>query len=119
MKIVVLLLFIILISSMWQFPSATPAFGIACLLFSLAVAISSIFKKHEQSENPRPKIVKDVLILVIILLLILVLGGLLGIYANHYVSTRFGVFVGVISAMGASFAVGYLVNKGVGKIFKG
>jgi hypothetical protein len=86
--------------------------------FSLSMAVSSIFKKHGQAENPRPKIAKDVFILIITLLLIIFLGGLAGMYANYYASPRFGVVAGFISAIGASFAVGYLVNRGVGKLLK-
>jgi len=80
------------------------------LLFSLAIAISSIFKKHKQAENPRPKIAKDILILVITLLLIIFLGGLAGIFANQYANPRF------VSAIAASLAVGYLVKMGAGKL---
>ena len=113
MNIIAILLFIVLIGSMWLFPTATPALGITLLLFILAIATSSIFKKHEQAENPRPKIAKDILILVITLLLILFLGGLVGMYANYYASPRFGVIAGFVSAIAASFAVGYLVKKGL------
>lgn len=111
-----LLLFIALIGSMWLLPSATPAFGISFLLFSLAIAVSSVFKKHKQVENPRSKIAKDILILVLTLLLIIFLGGLAGIFANYYASLRFGAVVGFVAAMAASFAVGYFVKKGVGKL---
>ena len=124
MKITSLLLFITLIGSIWLFPSGTFALGIIFLLFSLATAIQVIFKKHKQAENPpfdrlrvNFKIAKDVLILVITLLLILFLGGLAGMYANQYASSRFGIVVGFISAIVASFVVGYLVKTGVTKIF--
>ena len=116
MNIIVLLFFTTFIASTWLFPPVTPALSIAFLLFSLAIAISSIFKKHKQSENPRSKIAKDILILLITFLLILFLGGLAGMYANYYASPRFGGLTGFISAIVASFAVGYLVNRGVGKI---
>jgi hypothetical protein len=102
--------------SLWLYPSVAPVLGIAFLLSILAIAISSIFKKHKQTENPRPKIVKDVLILVTTLLLIIFLGGLTGIFANYYASLRFGAVVGFVSAIVASFVVGYLVRWGVGKL---
>jgi hypothetical protein len=104
--------------SLSLFPSATPVLGIVFLLFSLAIAISSIFKKHKQAENPRPKIAKDILILILTLLLIIFLGGLAGMFANHYASLRFGAVVGLVTAMAVSFVVGYFVKKGVGKIIK-
>jgi F0F1-type ATP synthase assembly protein I len=113
------LFLIILIGSMWQFPSAGPALSIVFLLFTLSMAVSSIFKKHKTSDNPRSKIAKDVLILVVTLLLIIFLGGLAGLIANYYARPRFGIAVGFISAIVVSFLVGYLVNKGAGKIFKG
>ena len=126
LPVIAITLLLATILSMWLYPSATPALGITLLLFSLAIAISSIFKKHSQAENPRPKIARDVLILVITLLLILFLGGLVGMYANYYASPRFGVVAGFVSAIAASFMLalslskgGYLVNRGVGKIFKG
>ncbi len=69
MNILTLLLFIALIGSMWLLPSTAPVLGIVVLLFSLAIAISSIFKKYKQTENSRSQIAKDVLILVTTLLL--------------------------------------------------
>jgi hypothetical protein len=90
--------------------------GIVFLLFSLAIAISSIFKKHKQAENPRLKIAKDVLMLVITLLFIIFLGGLTGMFANYYASLRFGAVWGIVSALAASFVVGYLVRWGVRQV---
>jgi drug/metabolite transporter (DMT)-like permease len=86
------------------------------LLFSLAIAVRYIFERHKYSENPRPKIAKDILILVITLLLIIFLGGLAGLFANQYASPRFGAVVGFVSAIAASLAVGYLVKMGAKKI---
>lgn len=114
MNIIAILLFIVLIGSIWVFPTAAPALVITFLLFSLAIAISSIFKRYKQTENPRFKIAKDIMILLITLLLILFLGGLAGMYANYFANPRFGALIGFISAMGASFTVGYLVKKIVG-----
>jgi hypothetical protein len=116
MNIIALILFIVLIGSMWFFPSATVFVGIILLIISLAIAISSIFKKHKQTENPRHRITKDVLILIVTFLLILFLGGLAGMFANYYVSPRFGMVAGFVSAIAVSFAVGYLVNRGAGRI---
>jgi O-antigen/teichoic acid export membrane protein len=116
MNILALLLFLVFIGSIWLYPPATPVLGIAFLLFSLAMAISSIFKKHKQAENPRAKIARDVLILVITLLLIIFLSGLAGMFANQYASPRFGAVAGFVFAILASFAVGYAVRWGVGKL---
>lgn len=109
-----LLLFTLL--SLWYFPYATPALGIASLLFSLAIAILFIFEKHKQAENPHSKITKDILVLIFTLLLIIFLSGLAGMFANHYVSLRFGAVAGFVSAILVSFAVGFAVRWGVGKL---
>ena len=111
MNFIVLVLFISLIGSMWLFPVGTFAFGIIFLLFSLAVAIYSIFKKHKEAENPRAKIAKDVSILVITLLLIIFLGGLAGMFANYYVSLKFGAIAGLVAAIGTY--AGQLVAAGL------
>jgi len=116
MNILALLLFSAFIGSMWLLPSATPILGVVLILFSLAIAISSIVKKHKQVENPCPKIAKDVLIFVLTLLLFIFFGGLAGLFANHYASLRFGAVVDFVSAIAASFAVGYLVKMGAGKL---
>ena len=115
---IALILFTTLLASMWLFPAGTFALGIIFLFFSLATAISSIFKKHKGTENSRSKIAKDVLILVITLLLIIFLGGLAGMFANYYASLHFGGVAGFVAAIVASLVVGYLVKTGVVKIFK-
>ena len=115
MNVLTLLLFIALIGSMWLLPSATSILGIILLLLSLAIAISSIFKKHKQAESPRPKIARDVLIFVATFLLIIFLGGLAGMFANYYASLRFGAVVGFVCAIAASFVVGYFVRWGMGR----
>ena len=86
------------------------------LLFSLAIAVRYIFERHKYSENPRPKIAKDILALILTHMLIIFLGGLAGMFANQYVNPRFGAVVGFVSAIAASLAVGYLVKMGAKKI---
>jgi drug/metabolite transporter (DMT)-like permease len=86
------------------------------LLFSLAIAVRYIFERHKYSENPRPKIAKDILILILTLLIITFLSGLAGMFANHYASPRFGAVAGFVSAIAASLAVGYLVKMGARKL---
>ncbi|MCE9646701.1 MAG: hypothetical protein K8S20_11945 [Chloroflexi bacterium] len=118
MKIFVFFSLAVLIFTYWQFPAFLPLVGTALLLFSLGVTISSIFKKHRQSENPRLKIARDIVILLASLVLILFLGGLAGLLANSYTTPRFGTLAGLLCAIGASFAVGYSVNRAVGKFIK-
>ncbi len=116
MNIIALLFFIALIGSMWLLPSVTPALGIALLLFSVIMATSAIFKKHKGSEKAHIKIAKDISIFILTLSLIIFFGGFLGSLANQYTSLHFGTIVGFVSAIATSFAVGYLVKKGMGKI---
>jgi len=97
-------------------PTISPKLGIVSLLVSLSLSIHAIFQTHKGTENSRPKIAKDILILVATILLITFLGGLTGMLTNYYTSLRFGVVVGFVSAIAASFVVGYFVKKGVGKL---
>lgn len=101
------------LSSLWLFPTTTPALGIASLLFSLAISIHAIFEKHKGTENPRSKIAKDTLVLILTLLLMAFLGGIAAMLANVQVGMRWGEVAGLISAIAASFVVGYLVRTGM------
>jgi TRAP-type uncharacterized transport system fused permease subunit len=114
--IISLLLLVAIIASSWQSPALAGILSVILLLLSLLMAILSIFKKHKQAERPRSQIAKDVLVLVTTLLLIIFLGGLAGTFANYFASLRFGAVVGFVSAIGASFVVGYLVRWGIGKL---
>jgi amino acid transporter len=116
MRAILALFFVALVVSLWLYPLTTPVLGTFLLLFTLAISVWAIFKKHKRTEKPRLKIAKDILTLVATILLITLLGGLAGMSANYYASLRFGVVWGVISALVASFVVGYLVRWGVGKL---
>jgi L-cystine uptake protein TcyP (sodium:dicarboxylate symporter family) len=114
--VIALFLLIAIIISSWQSPALAGILSVVLFLFILGIAILSIFEKHKQAENPRPRIAKDILILVFTLLLIIFLGGLMGLFANYYASLRFGTIAGFVSAIAASFVVGYFVWWGVGKL---
>lgn len=116
MKLTALLLFVAMLIAIWWLPAFTPVLGVTILLFSLAIGIISIIKKHKQSEKPYPKILKEILILILTILLAMLLGGLAGMYANQYVTQHFGVIVGMLSALVASFTIGYLVKWGLGMV---
>lgn len=113
--LITILLFVFFIFSIWEFPAATPVLGILLLLAGLAISIFAIFEKHKESESPRVKIARDVSILVITLLLIIFFGGLAALFANYYVTLRFGTMIGFLAAIAASFLVGYLIRKGMGR----
>ncbi|GAB4405105.1 MAG: hypothetical protein OHK003_32890 [Anaerolineales bacterium] len=51
--------------------------------------------------------------MVLTLIVVLFLGGIAAMLANAQVSMRWGEVAGVLSAIGASFGVGYLVRKGM------
>ena len=118
MKLIALLLLVAMLFSIWRLPTLIPVLGVLFLLLSLAISVSSILKKHKNAENPYRKITKDILILFITLLLVTALGGIAGMYANQYVSLQFGIIAGILSALVASFAVGYLVRWGMGMVSK-
>jgi hypothetical protein len=116
MKIISLILLVSLLGSLWLYPSATPALGIASLLSSLAIAIHAIIEKHKGTEHARAKILKEVSVMVLTLILIILLGGLAAMLANSYVSLNFGTVVGLLSAVAVSFIIGYAVKKGMGRL---
>ena len=114
-------------------PSAIPALGVICFLFTLTIAIAFIVEKHKSThlqgditrEAMRRKIARDIFILVITLVLAVFLGGIVSqlaaSYAGAYVEVRWrgvGMVVGFIAAILASFAVGFMVRWGVGKLSK-
>jgi len=109
------LLLALFVISIWEFPAATPVLGILLLLAGLAISVFAIFEKHKGSGNPRVKIARDVSILVITLLLIILFGGLAALFANYYVTLHFGTMIGFLAAIAASFLVGYLIRKGMGR----
>ena len=110
-----ILFLLLLVITLWEFPFVTLLLGVFFVCFSLAVSISSIIKKHKQSENPSLKIVKEILVLIFTLALAMLLGGMAGMYANHYAAQRFGIIPGILSALVASFVIGYIVRWGIGK----
>lgn len=118
MKLIALLLFVAMLFSIWRLPTLTPVLGFLFLLFSLAISVSSILKRHKDAENTYRKITKDILILIFTLLLVIALGELAGMYANQYVSLKFGMIAGIVSALVASFAIGFLVKWGMERVAK-
>jgi hypothetical protein len=116
LPLISILLLLATLISLWRFPSVTPSLGMVCLLFSLAIAVYAIFEKHKGTENPRPKILKEVSVMVLALVIIIFLGGVASMLANFYVSPSFGAAVGLVSALGVSFIIGYAVKKGMGRL---
>lgn len=111
LAIVFLVLFLLPIVSFWISPLLAPVFGMFSLLLSLALSTYNIYTKHA-----RVKILKEVGLLVLTLVIILFLGGIATTLANYQASIRWGEVAGLVSALGASFAVGYLVRVGMVKL---
>ena len=101
--------------SPWLFPSVTFVIGLASLLLSLAFSTYTVIQKHRGTEHARAKILKEAGLLVLTLILVIFLGGLASMLANYQVGIRWGEIAGLVSALAASFMVGYLVKKGVTK----
>src|SRR5688500_14251095 len=99
-------------------PSTMPIFVISTILFSLAISIHFILEKHQGAENQRQKITRDVLILIVMFTSVILIGGWMGLWAGQQAEGRFGAVVGVMAALAVSFAVGYLVRRGMRKLVR-
>ena len=86
------------------------------MLLTLAHSIHAIIQKHAGTEHARAKILKDVGVMVITLVIVLFLGGIASMLANVQAGMRWGTVAGLVSAIAASFAVGYLVRMGMGRV---
>jgi len=109
-------LFLVVLLSQLIYPEVSHVFGISFLLFSLAFSTYAIYTKHAGTEHARAKILKEVGVMVLTLVIILFLGGIASMLANAQVGMRWGEVAGLISAIAASFGVGYLVRVGVGRL---
>ena len=117
-SILVLLLMIATIVSLWLSPQITPALGVITLLLSLALSTYTIYTKHAGTEHARANILKEAGVMVITLVIVLFLGGIASMLANAQVGIRWGTVAGLVSAIAASFAVGYLVRVGMGRVIR-
>ncbi len=100
------------------YPDTSFITSIVILLLSLALSTYSIYTKHKGTEHARVKILKEVGVMVLTLVIILFLGGITSMLANYQVGMRWGVVAGFASAIAASFAVGYLVRVGMGRVIR-
>jgi len=116
LQIISVLLLVVTLLSLVFYPVISLILGIVSLLLSLALSTYAIYAKHKGSEHARPKILKEVGIMILTLVIILFLSGIAAMLANYQVGIRWGEVAGLISAFAASFGVGYLVRKGTGKL---
>jgi hypothetical protein len=88
------------------------------LLLSLALSTYTIYTKHKGTEHARAKILKEIGVMVLTLVIVLFLGGIASMLANYQVGMRWGTVAGLVSAIAASFVVGYLVRVGMGRVIR-
>ena len=112
------LLLIVIIFPLVFYPETGSILGMMFFLSSLFFSIYTIFQTHKGSEYALQKILKDVGMMVLMLIIILFLGGIAAMLVNYQVSMKWGEVAGVVSAIGASFVVGYLVRKGMMQLSK-
>ena len=98
------------------FPAISPILGAIYLLLSLTLSTYTIYTKHAGTEHARAKTLKEAGVMVLTLVIVLFLGGIASMLANYQVGMRWGTVAGLVSAIAASFGVGYLVRKGMGQL---
>ena len=116
LPIISISLLVVTLLSLVFYPAMSLVLGITSLLFTLPLSIYAIIQAHKGTENARRKILKEAGLMVVILVLIIFLGGIAALLANYQVSMRWGEVAGLLSAIGASFLVGYLVRKGMMRV---
>jgi len=116
LPVISIIFLVITMLSFLLYPTITPTLGATSLLFSHALSTNTIIQKHKETEHARAKILRDVGMMVLTLIIVLFLGGIAAMLANAQVGMRWGEVAGLVSAIGASFGVGYLVRVGVGRL---
>lgn len=114
-SLLALVLLLAVLLSLWLHPVVSPILGTISLLLSLALSTYATYARHKGTEHARAKILKEAGLLVLTLSLVIFFGGTAAMLANYQVGMRWGEIAGLVSALAASFMVGYLVKKGVTK----
>ena len=115
LQIILIAFLAVALLSLVFYPTISPVLGIISLLFTLALSTYDIYTKHAGTKHARPKILKEVGVMVLTLVVIIFLGGLAAMLTNFYVSLSFGEVVGLVSALCVSLVIGYVVKKGMGR----
>ena len=127
LPIIFVTLLLAIIIFLWQYPSFTSALGIAFLLFSLAAAISSIFKKQReaylQSKITRGAFMRNVLLEIFGILLAMALAGLLGRYIAEIAikpihSDLTKLIAGIVIGLLVGLGLGIIVIRTWGRLVK-
>ena len=127
LPIISIILLPVILFFLWRYPFAITVFGIAFLLFSLAVATASIFKKHReaclQGKITRGIFARNVFFEIFGILLAMTLAGLFGRYIveiatwqihNDSIKLIAGILLGLLAGMG----MGVLVKRTWGRLVK-
>ena len=111
--------FLALLVVLWQVPTTIHTIFIGFLLFSVAIAISSIFKKHRgaylQGKITRALIVRNTLLEIFGILLEMTLAGLLGRYIAQIATQQIS---NELTKLLAGIVIGLLVGVGIGLLVK-
>lgn len=103
---------------LWKIPVATPILAIAIVIFSLATAILTVFKKNRkaylQGKITRGVFARNILVEILGVLLAMTLAGLLGRYlaqlaiakiTNELIKLIASIVIGSLAGMGVGFAM--------------
>ena len=127
MKFISFLLILVLILSMWLFPSATSALGIALIVSSLSIAIFAVLQKHgttyRQGKLTRSAFLRNTSLDVSGILLAVTLAGLLGRFVagivTQPISNDLGrLIAGILIGLLVGIGVGVFVNRAWGRLLK-
>src|SRR5258706_8368395 len=120
--------FLALLVVLWQVPTTISTIFIGFLLFSVAIAISSMLKKHrgaylQGKKITRALIVRNILLEIFGFLLEMTLAGLLGRYiaqsATQQISNELTkVLAGILLGLLAGVGIGLLVKRVWGSFVK-
>lgn len=117
-KLLPVLIMVVTLLLLWKIPVATPILAIAIVIFSLATAILTVFKKNRkaylQSRITRGVFARNILVEILGVLLAMTLAGLLGRYlaqlaiakiTNEVIKLIASIVIGLLAGMGVGFAM--------------
>lgn len=111
--------FLALLVVLWQVPTTIHTIFIGFLLFSVAIAISSIFEKHRgaylQGKITRALFVRNTLLEIFGILLAMTLAGLLGRYIAQIATQQIS---NELTKLLAGIVIVLLVGAGIGLLVK-
>jgi hypothetical protein len=126
--VLITILFIVSLAiSAWEFPAVAPAIGVALLVFSLGIAISSSLTKHKAAYHAgkltRFAVIRNVFLDILGILPATILAALLGWYIAGLIGKQIdGVLlrfaVRMLVAIAIGIGVGILVRQVWGRFVK-